>query len=97
MQRSEIYEVTVPINAPAPARARGLHVFTGRATSADEALIRAHQAYATAVTAANAPAVREPDGWSACGIREGWDLDWPSAKATPWTPPRSSTPTGYRP
>ncbi|MET9375952.1 hypothetical protein ABZX98_17655 [Streptomyces sp. NPDC002992] len=30
-----------------------------------------------------------PDGWGAWGYRPGWELDWPAAKAGPWTNPYS--------
>ncbi len=73
-----------------------MHVFTGWADSRDAAVKAAHEVYDEARAAAEAgreiPHGR-PDGWSACGYRPGWELDWPAAKASRWRSPYSSNPS----
>lgn len=85
-------EVDVPIRSTETPTLRGVHVFTGWADSRDAAVKAAHEVYDAARAAAEAgreiPHDR-PDGWSACGYRPGWELDWPAAKASPWRSPYS--------
>ncbi|MFI6728709.1 hypothetical protein [Streptomyces atratus] len=32
---------------------------------------------------------KQSDSWGASGLRPGWALDWPAAKAGPWRSPYS--------
>ncbi|PWJ02896.1 hypothetical protein DKG34_36095 [Streptomyces sp. NWU49] len=89
-----IYEVDVPIHDTTHPDRRGLHVFTGVADSPAAALRRAHEVY-DAVLAAHTAGLDIPDtqdgGWTARGLRPGWELDWHAAKAGPWHNPVSWT------
>lgn len=89
----EPYEVDVPIHTTDWAL-HGVHVFTGQATSRTEALARAHQVYAQALSAHHAGRTnpgRQDGGWGASAVRDGWELDWAAAKASPWSNPSSWT------
>ncbi|MEU7592557.1 hypothetical protein AB0B79_05900 [Streptomyces sp. NPDC039022] len=81
-----VFEVDVPIHTR-DRKLHGLHVFTGQATSPDEALTRAHQVYDQALAAREAgrdnPG-RQDGGWGACGVRDGWEPDWEAAKTAVW-------------
>ncbi|PJM98593.1 hypothetical protein CG740_34685 [Streptomyces sp. CB01201] len=92
-QKYEPYEVDVPIHDTSKQR-YGVHVFTGKATSADEALTRAQQVYDASAAARQAgrelPGPQD-DGWGARGVRDGWELDWAAAVAGPWSNPNSWT------
>ncbi|CUM35762.1 hypothetical protein H4W23_39690 [Streptomyces gardneri] len=71
---------------------RGRHIFTGKASLPREALTRGHEVYEAVVTAQQNGLERpdrEHDGWGARGIRDGWELDWTAATASPWTNPNS--------
>ncbi|QGZ51652.1 MULTISPECIES: hypothetical protein [Streptomyces] len=86
------FEVDVPIRSTRTPGLRGVHVFTGRADSDSAAMKAAHEVYDAARAAAEAGLEMphgHPDGWGACGYRPGWELDWPAAKAGPWTNPYS--------
>ncbi|MGV9247996.1 hypothetical protein [Streptomyces sp. NPDC003710] len=87
-----IYEVDVPIHDTSNPARRGLHVFTGVADSPAAALRRAHEVYDAAL-AAHAAGLeipsRQPDSWTALGLRPGWELEWPAAKAGLWHNPFS--------
>ena len=92
MTQPPYYEVDVPIRSTETPTRRGMHVFTGWASSRAAAVQAAHEVYDAARAAAEAG--REiphgsPDGWSACGYRPGWELDWPAATAGPWQDPYS--------
>ncbi|MEV6049217.1 hypothetical protein [Streptomyces xanthochromogenes] len=92
-QKYEPYEVDVPIHDPSKQR-HGVHVFTGKAASVDEALTRAHQVYNASLAARQAgrelPGPQD-GGWGARGVRDGWELDWAAAEAGPWSNPNSWT------
>ncbi|MFF5393242.1 hypothetical protein ACFY5H_33870 [Streptomyces sp. NPDC013012] len=93
--RREFFEVDVPIHDTANPARKGLHVFTGVADSPATALRRAHEVYDAALAARaaglEAPG-KQPDGWGASGIRPGWELEWPAAKAGRWHNSLSCTP-----
>lgn len=76
------FEVNVPIHDPAHPDRRGVHVFTGRATGTGDALIAAfaawYQARQCAATGTQIPTASS-SGWSARGLRSGWDLHWDQA------------------
>ena len=94
MPNREFYEVDVPIHDTANPDRRGLHVFTGEADSPTTALRRAHEVYDAALAAQRAgleTASRQPDSWTAHGLRPGWELNWLVAKAGPWKNPYSWT------
>ncbi|WP_369384233.1 hypothetical protein [Streptomyces sp. cg36] len=94
MPNREVYEVDVPIHDTTNPALRGLHVFTGEADSPTTALRRAHEVYDAALAAQQAgldiPG-KQPDSWGARGLRPGWELDWPAAKAGRWHNPLSCT------
>ncbi|MGW4161982.1 MULTISPECIES: hypothetical protein [unclassified Streptomyces] len=94
MPNREVYEVDVPIHNTTNPALRGLHVFTGEADSPTTALRRAHEVYDAALAAQQAgldiPG-KQPDSWGARGLRPGWELDWPAAKAGRWHNPLSCT------
>ncbi|GGP90219.1 hypothetical protein [Streptomyces melanogenes] len=93
MWHLEFYEVDVPIHDTSRAQ-HGVHVFTGKASSVEEALDRARQAYDAAFAARQAGLEvpgQQDGGWGACGVRDGWELDWAAANAGPWSTPDSST------
>ncbi|MET8572292.1 hypothetical protein [Streptomyces sp. NPDC004783] len=72
----------------------GLHVFTGEADSLTTALRRAHEVYDAALAAHTAGLEipgKQPDSWGARGLRPGWQMEWPAAKASPWKSPYSWT------
>ncbi|MGA4803483.1 hypothetical protein [Streptomyces lavendulocolor] len=93
MQRTEFYEVDVPIHTP-DRTLHGVHVFTGKATSVTEALTRAHQVYDAAFAARQAglevPGPQD-GGWGARGVRDGWEMDWAAAKVGRWSNPNDWT------
>lgn len=98
MPHPKLFEVDVPIHDTTHTL-HGLHVFTGQATSRSEALNRAHQVYDAALAARKAgldnPG-RQDGGWQARGVRDGWELNWAAAKASPWIDPFSwSSKTTY--
>lgn len=93
MRHLEFYEVDVPIHNTSRTL-HGVHVFTGKASSADEALARAHQVYDAAFAARQAGLEvpgQQDDGWGAHGVRDGWELDWSAAKADRWSNPNDWT------
>lgn len=77
-------EVDVPIHDTTHPDRHGLHVFTGVADSLAEALRRAHEVYDAALAAHTAgleiPS-KQPDQWGAAGLRLGWRMEWPAARA----------------
>ncbi|WSP96042.1 hypothetical protein OG332_47225 (plasmid) [Streptomyces sp. NBC_01233] len=89
-----IHVVDVPIHDTTDPARRGLHVFTGVADSPAAALRRAQEVYDAAL-AAHAAGLEipdaQPDGWGARGLRLGWQMDWPAAKADLWRNPVSWT------
>ncbi|MEW2497564.1 hypothetical protein AB0942_29115 [Streptomyces nodosus] len=94
MPNREFYEVDVPIHDTANPARRGLHVFTGEADSPTTALRRAHEVYDAALAAHTAGLEipgKQPDSWGARGLRPGWQMEWPAAKAGPWKSPYSWT------
>ncbi|WP_260868032.1 hypothetical protein [Streptomyces sp. SAJ15] len=94
MPHREFYEVDVPIHDTATPTRRGLHVFTGEADSPAAALRRAHEVYDAALAAHQAGLEipgKQPDSWGARGLRPGWALEWPAAKAGLWRNPLSWT------
>ncbi|MFI1379598.1 hypothetical protein [Embleya sp. NPDC020886] len=81
-----VYQVDVPIRDPR-TDARGIHVLTGNAATAEDALTTAHHVYAQAVhdhTTGTLPS-RRPDGWGVRGLRPDWEPDWSGAICHPWT------------
>ncbi|MET8665768.1 hypothetical protein [Streptomyces tendae] len=81
------FQVHVPIRNSVRPEQCGLHVFTGAAATWSAALRMARETCDTAVAAQQAglPAPgRRPDGWSARGLRPGWDLDWTAATVDAW-------------
>jgi hypothetical protein len=85
------WEVDVPIHHTTDKdRPRGLHIFTGKASSHSDAVRIAHEVYDQALAAIQAgieiPGKR-PDGWAARGLRPGWELDWTAAKVGLWGDP----------
>ncbi|WP_346767361.1 hypothetical protein [Streptomyces sp. C1-2] len=82
------YEVDVPIRSTETPGLEGVHVFTGWADSRSAALKAAHEVYDAAKAGREIPH-GGPGGWSACGYRPGWELDWPAATAGPWNDPYS--------
>ncbi|WP_189450606.1 hypothetical protein [Streptomyces abikoensis] len=66
----------------------GLHVFAGRANGADNAVAAARAVYEQAVHAQSSgreiPSAGH-DGWTARGLRLGWELAWNAATATVYT------------
>jgi hypothetical protein len=82
------YEVDVPIRSTETPGLEGVHVFTGWADSRSAALNAAHEVYDAAEAGREIPH-GGPGGWSACGYRPGWELDWPAATAGPWNDPYS--------
>ncbi|MFI6881135.1 hypothetical protein ACIBL6_47595 [Streptomyces sp. NPDC050400] len=83
MTHHAYFEVDVPIRHVSSGQ-RGLHIFTGWAKDAAAAIQAAHAAYDAARAASEAGQeipYPGPDGWSACGFRPGWELDWPAATA----------------
>ncbi|MET8615858.1 hypothetical protein [Streptomyces misionensis] len=88
------YEVDVPIHDPAHPGRRGVHIFTGIADSPAAALRRAREVYDAALAAHTAglgiPG-KQPDSWGARGLRPGWQMEWPAAKAGLWHNPLSWT------
>ncbi|MFF0337900.1 hypothetical protein ACFYUM_35585 [Streptomyces fimicarius] len=92
MPNHRFFEVDVPIHNAANPALRGLHVFTGEADSPTTALRRAHEVYDAALAAHTAGLEipgKQPDSWGARGLRPGWELEWPDAKAGPWHNPLS--------
>ncbi|WP_018569234.1 hypothetical protein [Streptomyces sp. PsTaAH-124] len=92
MPNHEFYEVDVPIHDTTNPARRGLHVFTGEADSPTTALRRAHEVYDAALAAHQAgheiPG-KQPDNWGVSGLRPGWQMEWPAAKAGRWINPVS--------
>ncbi|MEU5632122.1 hypothetical protein ACH47C_23425 [Streptomyces rishiriensis] len=89
-----IHEVDVPIHDTTDPDRRGLHVFTGVADSLTAALRRAHEVYDAALAAQQAGLEipgKQPDSWGARGVRPGWQMEWPAAKAGLWHNPVSWT------
>lgn len=83
----EFYEVDVPIHDITHPGRRGLHVFTGVADSPTAALRRAHEVYDAALAAQQAGLEmpgKQPDSWGASGLRPGWEMERPAAKAGRW-------------
>ena len=73
MPNHRFFEVDVPIH-----------------NAANPALRRAHEVYDAALAAHTAGLEipgKQPDSWGACGLRPGWELEWPAAKAGPWYNP----------
>ncbi|MGP3777073.1 hypothetical protein ACTWJ8_40195 (plasmid) [Streptomyces sp. SDT5-1] len=94
MPHHEVYEVDVPIHDTTNPARRGLHVFTGEADSPATALRPAHEVYDAALAAqqdGHAIPDRQHDSWTARGIRSGWQMEWPAAKAGRWMNPVSWT------
>ncbi|GHE56352.1 hypothetical protein GCM10018785_27060 [Streptomyces longispororuber] len=91
------FEVDVPIHRTDQPGSRGVHVFTGRASTRRAAVKAAHAAYTAARAAAEAgleiPHDR-PGGWGARGYRPGWEPDWKAATAGRWNDPYSWTRAG---
>lgn len=88
------YEVDVPIHDTTDPDRRGLHIFTGVADSPAAALRRAHEVYDAALAAHTAGLEvpgKQPDNWGARGLRPGWQMEWPAAKAGLWNNPVSWT------
>ncbi|MFE5560298.1 hypothetical protein [Streptomyces sp. NPDC056544] len=77
---SSFYEVDVPIHDTTNPARRGVHVFTGVADSPATALRRAQRC-----------TTPQPDSWGARGLRPGWQMEWPAAKAGLWHNPVSWT------
>lgn len=94
------YEVDVPIRSTETPGLEGVHVFTDWADSRSAALKAAHEVYDAAHAAAEAGHEIPhggPGGWSACGYRPGWELDWPPRRPAPGTTPTAgSTPAPSR-
>ncbi|MCZ4101007.1 hypothetical protein [Streptomyces sp. H39-C1] len=93
MPNHKFFEVDVPIHDAANPDLRGLHVFTGEADSPTAALRRAHEVYDAALAAHAAGREipdKQPDSWGARGLRPGWALEWPAAKASLWRSPVST-------
>ncbi|MFQ3556598.1 hypothetical protein QZN11_07285 [Streptomyces gramineus] len=88
MRNRQVYQVSVP--AQQDHSDAGLHIFTGEATSPGTALRSARKVHDAALAAQRdglpQPAHRS-DGWSACGMRPGWQLDWSAATACLWKNP----------
>ncbi|MGW3148839.1 hypothetical protein ACWDG1_30020 [Streptomyces sp. NPDC001177] len=85
-------EVDVPIHDTNHPDRRGAHVFTGVADSPAAALRRAHEVYDAALAAHTAGLEipgKQPDSWGARGLRPGWQMEWPAAKAGLWHNPVS--------
>lgn len=94
MPNHEFYEVDVPMHHTTNPALRGLHVFAGVADSRSTALRRAHEVCDAALAAQQAGLEdpgKQPDSWTARGLRPGWELDWLAAKAGPWKSPYSWT------
>ncbi|MFZ3562836.1 hypothetical protein ACOKM5_43675 [Streptomyces sp. BH097] len=92
MTQPPYYEVDVPIYDATDPDRRGVHVFTGVADSPAAALRRAHEVYDAALAAHTAGLEipgKQPDNWGASGLRPGWQMEWPAAKAVRWTNPVS--------
>lgn len=84
------FEVDVPIHSTAQPGLRGVHVFTGPADSRSAALRIAHEVYDAACAAQQAGdkiLCGRANGWTACGYRPGWELDWKAATAGRWNSP----------
>lgn len=81
-----VYEVEVPIRDPR-TDARGIHVLTGNAATAEDALAAARYVYTQAIHHHGTGFLpsRRPDGWGIRGLRPGWEPDWPGATCRPWT------------
>ncbi|MFI1162818.1 hypothetical protein ACH4UM_04195 [Streptomyces sp. NPDC020801] len=89
-----VHEVDVPIRDPR-TNARGIHVLTGTAATAEDAFRAARHVYAQALhrhRSGDRPP-RRTDGWSAGGLRPGWEPDWNSATSRPWTAPDHNAPS----
>ncbi|MFB6550870.1 S1 family peptidase [Streptomyces sp. NPDC056405] len=56
----------------------------GSADDGRQALRRARLMCEAAQAAGRPLPRRSPDGWGACGIRRGWELDWARATVAPW-------------
>ncbi|MET8944574.1 hypothetical protein ABZX30_13575 [Streptomyces sp. NPDC004542] len=92
--RLRIYEVDVPIHDTTDPARRGVHVFTGVADSPAAALRRAHEVYDAALAAHTAGREipgKQPDQWGAAGLRPGWQMEWPAARAGLWNDPVSTS------
>ncbi|GCD97875.1 hypothetical protein [Embleya hyalina] len=81
-----VYQVDVPIRDPR-TDTHGIHVLTGNAATAEDALATARHVYTQAVhhTTTGALPSRRPDGWGVRGLRPGWEPDWSGATCRPWT------------
>lgn len=80
------FEVDVPIHDPDHPDRHGVHVFTGRANGPGDALSAAFTAWDQARQCAAAGRQIPPasgSGWSARGLRPGWDLRWDRATTRP--------------
>ncbi|MFB7900718.1 hypothetical protein ACFC1B_30955, partial [Streptomyces xiamenensis] len=76
-----------------------MHIFTGVADSPGTTLRRAHEVYDEALAAQTARLEipgKQPDSWGARGLRPGWQLEWPAAKASPWNNPQLDRPRRLR-
>ncbi|MEV8434710.1 hypothetical protein PGH47_42470 (plasmid) [Streptomyces sp. HUAS 31] len=87
MEQQEFFQVTVPICHSQDPAMRGVHVFTGEASSRAEAVCLARRGYKDARYAYEAGLqipLMWPSGWGARGLRPGWEPDWSAAKASLW-------------
>jgi hypothetical protein len=88
-----IYEVDVLIYDTNHPDRHGVHVHRRRRLPA-AALRRAHEVYDAALAAHTAGLEiprKQPNSWTARGLRPGWQMEWPAAKAGLWHNPVSWT------
>ncbi|MFH8371619.1 hypothetical protein [Streptomyces sp. NPDC018031] len=81
------FQVHVPIRSTVQPERHGIHVLTGPADTAPQAVRIAREA-CDAALAARAAGLGVPhrrlDGWGARGVRPGWVPDWAAATVVRW-------------
>ncbi len=81
------FQVSVPTTHREQPGRHGLHIFTGPASSSEEALHCAREACNAALVAQGRDIDREPPSpirWRARGVCQEWVMDWKAATVDFW-------------
>ncbi|MET9978127.1 hypothetical protein ACFYOI_19700 [Streptomyces microflavus] len=81
------FQVSVPTTHREHSGRRGLHIFTGPASTSEEAVRCAREACEAALIAkesATDSGLRRATGWGVRGVCREWVMDWDAATAEFW-------------
>ncbi|MFF7492953.1 hypothetical protein [Streptomyces rubiginosohelvolus] len=83
----QVFQVSVPTTHREQPGRQGLHIFTGPASSSEEALQCAREACDAALATQRRDTDREPPSpirWRARGVCQEWAMDWKAATVYFW-------------